>query len=151
MNEILTLYLVSKTAFELLEEIPDKTKVAGMAHSHVSFEKICEGLEFLLEKFFIGDDRQLIHEIFSPQEFIGESFDENPFESPTTEDFEDFVENSIFYIDPDKITRIDYFLSELDPDTILSSYNSKELTTAVCIPNFGTMMNLKVSFLIKPT
>jgi len=121
-----TLHLVSKTAFELLEKMPDKTKVPGMAHSLVSFEQVQEGLEFLLEKFFTGEDRQLIHEVFNPEEFIGESPDENPFKSPTPDEFDEFLSKAVHYIDTDKITRIDYLLSELDQDTVLNGYSPKE-------------------------
>ena len=121
-----TLYIVSNTAFELLENLPDKTKVPAMAHSSESIEQIHEGLEFLLEHFFVGEDKQLIHEIFSPEEFIGESFDENPFESPTPDEFDDFLAKAIYYLDPEKIARIDYLLSELDQTTVLNTYNSKE-------------------------
>jgi hypothetical protein len=121
-----TLYLVSNAAFELLERRPDKNKVPAMAHNVESFEKIYEGLEFLLDKCFTGEDRELVQELFSRTEFIGESLDENPFKLHTPDEVDDFEARAIYYLDPEKIARIDYLLSELDETEVLNAYNAKE-------------------------
>lgn len=121
-----TLYLVSNTAFEYLERVPDKTKVPVIAYDSESFVRIYEGLEFLLNKFITGDDKGLIYEIFSPEEYIGESPDENPFKSPTPDELDEFEANAVYYLDPEKIARIDYLLSELDPAEVLGAYSPAE-------------------------
>lgn len=120
-----TLYIIPKPAFELLENRPDKTKVPLLAHNTETFEQVYEGLEFLLERFFSDDDKKLIREIFHPAEFIGESINENPFKSATAEEFDAFQAGAIYYLDPEKIARIDYLLNESDLSVIVNAYDAK--------------------------
>jgi len=126
MSQSATLYLISNERFELLEDNPDKTKIPTLSYGNETFEQTYEGLSFLLQKVFKGEDRALINEIFEPSEFIGEGLDDDLYESHTIDDIEKFEENAIYYLDPEQISRINVLLTNLNITTVLNMYNPAE-------------------------
>ena len=126
MSQSATLYLISNERFELLEDNPDKSKIQALSYGDETFEQTHEGVSFLLEKFFKGEDLTLIKEIFEPTEFIGEGLDDDLYESHTVDDIEKFEESAIYYLDPIQIARINVLLTSLDILTVLNAYDSAE-------------------------
>ena len=134
MSQSATLYLISNERFELLEDNPDKTKIQFLSYGNETFEQTHEGLSFLLEKFFKGEDLTLIKEIFEPTEFIGEGLDDDLYESHTIDDIENFEDNAIYYLDPILIARINLLLNSLDLNIVLNAYNSAEFNNNAVYP-----------------
>ena len=134
MSQSAILYLISNERFELLEDNPDKTKIQSLSYGNETFEQTHEGLSFLLEKFFKGEDLTLIKEIFEPTEFIGEGLDDDLYESHTVDDIEKFEESAIYYLDPIQIARINILLISLDMSTVVNAYNSAEFNNSGVYP-----------------
>jgi hypothetical protein len=126
MSQSATLHLIDSEKFELLEDNPDKTKIQVLSYGDETFEQTHEGISFLLEKFFNGEDLALIKEIFEPTEFIGEGLDDDLYDSHSVDDVEKFEESAIYYLDPIQIARINVLLTSLDISTVLNAYNSAE-------------------------
>jgi hypothetical protein len=124
MSQSASLYPITPSEFEVLKQETDLDQLPDMSSRAEVFEQNFEGLNFLLAKFFEGNDTALIGEIFSPTEFLGKEIDY------TTIDFDvdfDEIEQPLFYIAPAKVTAINTLLATVNDDKFASRYNADEL------------------------
>ena len=125
MGQSATLYRISQDEFDQLRKEPTSFKME-MTLGHKTFEQNFEGLIFLLTKVSSSAMHALIHEIFYPSESLGKSpgFEQSDFD-PLADDF--FFDESISYLNREKILATKFFLDGVDEHQLLSTYNAKEL------------------------
>ena len=131
MSQSATLYPITPSEFELLKQEADLDQLQDVSTRAEIFEQNFEGLQFLLAKFFKGNDLTVINEIFSPSEFLGEEIDYTAIEF---EDDFDEVEEPLFYVSPEKVKAINALLVMVDDDKFLSLYNADELNANEIYP-----------------
>ena len=131
MSQSATLYPITPSEFELLKQEADLDQLQDVSTRAEIFEQNFEGLQFLLAKFFKGNELTVINEIFSPSEFLGEEIDYTAIEF---EDDFDEVEEPLFYVSPEKVKAINALLVTVDDDKFLSFYNADELNTNEVYP-----------------
>lgn len=131
MSQSATLYPITPSEFELLKQEADLDQLQDVSTRAEIFEQNFEGLQFLLAKFFKGNELTVINEIFSPSEFLGEEIDYTAIEF---EDDFDEVEEPLFYVSPEKVKAINALLVTVDDDKFLSLYNADELNANEVYP-----------------
>ena len=131
MSQSATLYPITPSEFELLKQEADLDQLQDVSTRAEIFEQNFEGLQFLLAKFFKGNELTVINEIFSPSEFLGEEIDYTAIEF---EDDFDEVEEPLFYVSPEKVKVINALLVTVDDDKFLSLYNADELNANEVYP-----------------
>ena len=131
MSQSATLYPITPSEFELLKHEAGLDQLQDVSTRAEIFEQNFEGLQFLLAKFFKGNDLTVINEIFSPSEFLGEEIDYTAIEF---EDDFDEVEEPLFYVSPEKVKAINALLVTVDDDKFLSLYNADELNANEVYP-----------------
>ena len=131
MSQSASLYPISPAEFELLKLEADLEHLPDVSTRAEIFEQNFEGLQFLLAKFFKGADLEVISEIFSPTEFLGDEIDYTAIEFD--EDFDE-VEEPLFYVSPDKVKAINILLATVEEDKFLNLYNADELNANEVYP-----------------
>jgi hypothetical protein len=131
MSQSASLYPITPSEFQLLKQEADLEQLPDVSMRAEIFEQNFEGLQFLLAKFFKGADLNVISEIFSPSEFLGEEIDYTAIEF---EDDFDEVAEPLFYVSPEKVNAINTLLTKIDDKKFLDLYNADELNAAEVYP-----------------
>ena len=131
MSQSASLYPITPAEFELLKLESDLEQLPDVSTRAEIFEHNFEGLQFLLAKYFKGADLEVINEIFSPSEFLGEEID---YTAIDFEDDFDEVEQPLFYVSPEKVKAINALLATVEEEKFLSLYNADELNANEVYP-----------------
>lgn len=124
MSQSASLYPITPSEFELLKQEADLDQLQDISFRAEVFEQNFEGLQYLLTKFFKGDDLNVINLIFSPTEFLGEEIDYTAIEFD--EDFDE-VEQPLFYVSPANVAAVNTLLQTVNDDEFADIYNADEL------------------------
>ena len=135
MSQSATLYRISEDSFEQLKKLDDKQQfpVTTLAKGYSIFHGTFLGLEFILSKGKDTQTAELISEIFTPQQSLG---DEN-LENMTLDEQIEFYENGgpIYYLDKKIISAINMLLINITDSYIDEMYDSTELNDNGIYPN----------------
>ncbi len=132
MGQSSTFYEIKKTDFNKIKNEVSLFKIQE-TESMETLEQNAFGVEFILKKVFDTKHHEVIEQIFYPKEFLGEkpdyvnmNFDEI--------DLCDIINNSISYLEPDQISKIDSLLNSISNNEIGEKYNSSELNSNEIYP-----------------
>ena len=120
MGQSATLYEISKATFQEIVKDQSSFRISK-AEQYVIFEKNQEGVLFVLAKCVAEEHKEIIQEIFYPNDCIGGSIDGKPI------DFLKLKEDLIFYLSIEKVIQVNDLVSKISIDDFLSQYDSKEL------------------------
>jgi hypothetical protein len=97
-----------------------------MTTDHKTFDQNFEGLIFLLHKINSASPRGLIDGIFFPTQYLGNKLVGS--EEVLGSSSEDILpDESISYLDFEKVKAIKLFLDQVDTDLLLNTYDADEL------------------------
>jgi hypothetical protein len=126
MSESATFYRISKETFDKLK-LSDNPPMfdISLAKNYITFQGSFMGLEYLLKKGQNDQTKELISEIFTPNDTLGG----DDFENLTPEELFEFYESEslIPYLDNYKVVEINRFLNQITEADLQINYNSDEL------------------------
>lgn len=127
MGQSSTFYEIKKTDFNKIKNEVSLFKIQE-TESMETLEQNAFGVEFILKKLFNTKHHEIIEQIFNPKEFLGEKPD---YENMNFDeiDFSEITDNSISYLEPDQIVKIDNLLNSISNSEIGEKYNSSELNS----------------------
>ncbi len=123
MGQSSTLYEINKTDFNKIRAEISLFKIHE-AESIETLEQNVFGIEFILKKLFDSKHHETVEQIFNPTEFLGEKPD---YENMNFDEIDFLKDNSISYLDPDQIFKINNMLTPISEREIREKYNSSEL------------------------
>jgi len=126
MSQSATLYRVSGTFFQQLEQSPERHFDTAAAKDHVLFQGSFMGLEYVLAKNENAATVSLVHAIFNPQQMLGSEVLES---SVSMEGQIEFFEVPLLYPyhTPQQIAQLHAFLETVSGEDIRARYNAEEL------------------------
>jgi hypothetical protein len=126
MSESATFYRISKETFEKLKFSNNPSMFdISLAKNYITFQGSFMGLEYLLKKGQNDQTKELISEIFTPNDTLGGE----DFENLTPEEqFEYYESESLIpYLNNNKVVEINRFLNQIKESDFHINYNSNEL------------------------
>lgn len=121
MGQAISLYEISKEQFDILAQNPSCFE-EEMTEQYEVFDQNFEGVLFVLQKTVSDEYKEVIQEVFYPNDSVGESID---FDNIKDESI--FKETLISYLPPKRVKFLNEILNNIDKECFLSQYNSTEL------------------------
>ncbi|MDJ1499639.1 DUF1877 family protein [Xanthocytophaga agilis] len=126
MSQSATLYRVSQDTFKQLDN-PNNTQGFDIdsAKSYSIFEGSFMALDYILSKGKDNSTTNLINEIFTPKQALGEE----ELENMTPEEQFEFYESGLYipYLDIPIISKLSEFMNSISQANLSSDYDPKEL------------------------
>jgi Domain of unknown function (DUF1877) len=133
MGQSATLYRVSTESFKVIEESENKDRSNLITHKlrkdYSTFEDSFMAIEYILEKGESPSTKELISQIFIPQNSLG-GYD---FSGLSEKEILNILMNmkeedaSYSYLNPDTISKLNSFLNHISDAEIQSRYDADEL------------------------
>lgn len=123
MGQSSTFYEINKTYFDEVKADMSLFKIHE-AQSSETLEENAFGIEFMLKKLFDAKHHETVEQIFNPKEFLGEKPD---YENMNFDEIDFLEDNSISYLEPDQISKINNMLNRISEREIRAKYKSSEL------------------------
>lgn len=111
MGQSSTFYEIKKTDFNKIKNKELVFKIQK-TESMETLQQNAFGVEFILKKLFDTKHHEIIEQIFNPKMFLGEKPDYENINFDEI-DFSEITDNSISYLEPDQISKIDSLLNSI--------------------------------------